>query len=68
MVARQAQNKQEGVEPNGSIVGRAVNIANTAKDLLGALWSYGSQQDIPQTRPQDSSRGDGDSISKTTGL
>ncbi len=30
-------------EEGGSMYGRAVNIANTAKDLFGALWGYGAQ-------------------------
>lgn len=30
-------------EEGGSMYGRAINIANTAKDLFGALWGYGAQ-------------------------
>lgn len=59
--------RQESDEQGGTIVGRAVNIANTAKDLLGALWSYGSQQDAQQTRSQESKRGDDVSRGKKTG-
>ncbi|CAK9782078.1 hypothetical protein CC85DRAFT_309129 [Cutaneotrichosporon oleaginosum] len=38
-------------EDDGStLIGRATNIANTAKDLLGALW-YGSQDEAARPRP-----------------
>lgn len=43
---------------SGTIVGRAVNIANTAKDLFGALWSYGSQQDQTQSQSLEPSTED----------
>ena len=59
--------RQEGDEQAGTIVGRAVNIANTAKDLLGALWSYGNQQDAQQTRSQESKRDDDAGLGKKTG-
>ncbi|BEJ18016.1 hypothetical protein CspHIS471_0702930 [Cutaneotrichosporon sp. HIS471] len=41
----------DGDDDDGStLIGRATNIANTAKDLLGALW-YGSQDEArPATR------------------
>lgn len=59
--------RHEGEEQGGTIVGRAVNIANTAKDLLGALWSYGSQQDTQQTRSQEIQGGDESGPNKKMG-
>ncbi|BEI86980.1 hypothetical protein CcaverHIS002_0703260 [Cutaneotrichosporon cavernicola] len=41
----------DGDDDDGStLIGRATNIANTAKDLLGALW-YGSQDEAARARP-----------------
>lgn len=41
----------DGDDDDGStLIGRATNIANTAKDLLGALW-YGSQDETARARP-----------------
>lgn len=50
--------------PNGSqddddgstLIGRATNIANTAKDLLGALW-YGAQDETVRPRQHTPRRG-----------
>lgn len=33
-------------------MGRAANIANTAKGLLGSLWNYGEQQPSQQQQQQ----------------
>jgi hypothetical protein len=37
-------------DDGSTLIGRATNIANTAKDLLGALW-YGSQDEAARARP-----------------
>lgn len=46
-----SQPSDAGDDDDGStLIGRATNIANTAKDLLGALW-YGSQEEAGRARP-----------------
>lgn len=43
-------------DDGSTLIGRATNIANTAKDLLGALW-YGAQDDSARpVRPQQAPR------------
>lgn len=37
-------------DDGSTLIGRATNIANTAKDLLGALW-YGSQEEAGRAGP-----------------
>lgn len=49
-------------DDGSSIMGRAANIANTAKDLLGALW-YGAN---PNTNPTELGGSDSQSSTSTT--
>jgi hypothetical protein len=44
-------NGDDSDDDGSSIMGRAANIANTAKDLLGALW-YGAHADQKGTAPR----------------
>jgi hypothetical protein len=43
-------------EDGGTMYGRAVNIANTAKDLFGALWGYGAQPPPSATNASERSK------------
>lgn len=42
-------------DDGSTLIGRATNIANTAKDLLGALW-YGAHDEQGRTSQRDGRR------------